>query len=203
MSLTLLDAPTASAPELSRRHHRVPGETGIWVFIFGDMLVFAITFASYLYYRGKNVALFNASQHLLNPDFGLVNTLLLLTSSLFVVLAVGTVRRGLQQPAPPLILGAFGCGLAFSVLKIIEYSSKVDAGLTPQTNNFFMLYYVLTGLHWFHLAIGLGALTYMFFSARRPALDTKQFGWFEGFGCYWHMVDLLWIVLFPLLYLVN
>jgi nitric oxide reductase NorE protein len=203
MSVTLLDVCTASAPEPSRRHHRVPGETGIWVFIFGDMLVFAIMFATYLYYRGKNVALFNASQQLLNPEFGLVNTLLLLTSSLCVVWAVGTVRRGVHQPARPLILGAFGCGLAFSVLKIIEYSAKVHAGITPQTDNFFMFYYALTGLHWFHLAIGLAALTYMYFSARRHALDTKQFAWFEGFGCYWHMVDLLWIVLFPLVYLVN
>lgn len=203
MSVTLLDASTASASEPSRRHHHVPGETGIWVFIFGDMLVFAIMFATYVYYRGKNVALFDASQQLLSPDFGLVNTLLLLTSSLFVVWAVGAVRRGVHRPARPLILGAFGCGVGFSVLKIVEYSGKVDAGITPQTDKFFMFYYVLTGLHWFHLAIGLAALTYMYFSARRPALNTKQFAWFEGFGCYWHMVDLLWIVLFPLLYLVH
>jgi nitric oxide reductase NorE protein len=203
MSVTLQDASTVSAPHPSTRDHHVPGETGIWVFIFGDVLVFAIMFATYLYYRGKDVALFDASQQLLNPDFGLVNTLLLLTSSLFVVWAVGAVRRGVHRPARPLILGAFGCGLAFSVLKIIEYSSKIDAGITPQTNNFFMFYYVLTGLHWFHLAIGLAALIYTYFSARRPALNTKQFAWFEGSGCYWHMVDLLWIVLFPLLYLVN
>jgi nitric oxide reductase NorE protein len=203
MSETLLHASTPSAAQPLRRRHHVPGETGIWVFIFGDMLVFAIMFATYLYYRGKNVALFNASQQLLNPDFGLVNTLLLLTSSLFVVRAVGAVRRGVHRPARPLILGAIGCGMAFSALKLVEYSGKVDAGITPQTNQFFMFYYVLTGLHWFHLAIGLVVLTYMCFSACRPALDAKQFAWFEGAGCYWHMVDLLWIVLFPLLYLVN
>jgi nitric oxide reductase NorE protein len=203
MSETLLHASTPSAPQPLRRRHHVPGETGIWVFIFGDMLVFAIMFATCLYYRGKNVALFNASQRLLNPDFGLVNTLLLLTSSLFVVGAVGAVRRGVHRPARSLILGAIGCGVAFSALKLVEYSGKVDAGITPQTNQFFMFYYVLTGLHWFHLAIGLVVLTYMCFSACRPALDAKQFAWFEGAGCYWHMVDLLWIVLFPLLYLVN
>lgn len=202
MSDTLVDSSRPSTPEPPQRYH-VPGETGLWVFILGDMAVFGILFATYLYYRGKNVALFNVSQQQLNPDFGLVNTVLLLASSLLVVLAVGAVRTGAHRPAQPLILGAIGCGVAFSVLKIIEYSGKVHAGITPQTNQFFMFYFVLTGLHWFHLAIGLAVLGYMYFSARRTSLDVKQFAWFEGAGCYWHMVDLLWIVLFPLLYLVN
>jgi nitric oxide reductase NorE protein len=200
MSTALVSS--VSRPEPLRRYH-VPGETGIWVFIFGDMMVFAIMFATYLYYRGKDATLFNASQQQLNPDFGLVNTLLLLASSLLVVLAVGVVRAGTRRPAQPLILGAIGCGVAFSLLKVVEYSGKLDAGITPQTNQFFMFYFVLTGLHWFHLAIGLAVLGYMYFSARRTSLDVKQFAWFEGAGCYWHMVDLLWIVLFPLLYLVN
>lgn len=199
---TAITSAKSSRPDGSHLAH-VPGEPGIWVFIFGDMMVFAIMFATYLYYRGKNTALFNASQLHLNPGFGLVNTLLLLTSSLLVVLGVGLVRTGAHRPARPLILGAIGCGLVFSVLKLIEYSGKLEAGITPQTNQFFMFYFVLTGLHWFHLAIGLAVLGYMYFSARRTALDNKQFAWFEGAGCYWHMVDLLWIVLFPLLYLVN
>jgi hypothetical protein len=101
MSETLLHASTPSAAQPLRRRHHVPGETGIWVFIFGDMLVFAIMFATYLYYRGKNVALFNASQQLLNPDFGLVNTLLLLTSSLFVVRGLELTASG-QLGAPSL-----------------------------------------------------------------------------------------------------
>src|SRR5260370_40499676 len=112
----------------------------------------------------------NTSQRQLNTAFGLVNALLLLLSSLLVVLAMSLVRRNTPRPAPPLILGAFGCGVAFSVLKVIEYSGKVDAGISPQTNQFFMFYFVLTGLHWFHLAIGLAVLTYMYFSARRPVL---------------------------------
>jgi nitric oxide reductase NorE protein len=202
MSNTRVDESKSSELEASRRYH-VPGETGIWVFIFGDMTIFAIMFATYLFYRGKDVGLFDASQLKLNPNFGLVNTVLLLTGSLLVVLAVGCVRSGSHRPARPLLLGAIGCGAAFSVLKIVEYSTKLDAGITPQTNQFFMFYFVLTGLHWFHLAIGLAVLSYMYFSARRNVLDIRQFVWFEGGGCYWHMVDLLWIVLFPLLYLVN
>jgi nitric oxide reductase NorE protein len=196
-------SPSPEQPAVRNRAGHVPGEEGIWVFIFGDMLVFGILFGTYLYYRAKSVALFTSSQGALNTTFGLVNTLLLLFSSLLVVLAVSAVRQGRPQPASRLIAGAIACGLAFSVLKVVEYSDKVDMGLSPQTNNFYMFYFFLTGLHWFHLLLGLAVLAYMFFSARRPALDAKQFGWFEGAGCYWHMVDLLWIVLFPLLYLMN
>lgn len=202
MSTSIAGHPTANSREPARRGH-VPGEEGIWVFIFGDMLVFGILFGTYLYYRAKDVALFTTSQQVLNTTYGLINTLLLLFSSLLVVMAVSAVRQGQPQPAPRLLIGAIVCGLAFSVLKVIEYSGKIDMGLSPQSNSFYMFYFFLTGLHWFHLLIGLGVLTYMYFSARRPALDAKQFAWFEGAGCYWHMVDLLWIVLFPLLYLMN
>lgn len=202
MSTSTAGHSTARPQDPARRGH-VPGEQGIWVLIFGDMLVFGILFGTYLYYRAEDVGLFTSSQQVLNTTYGLVNTLLLLFSSLLVVLAVSAVRRGRPQHAPRLLIGAIACGLVFSVLKVIEYSDKVDMGITPQTNSFYMFYFFLTGLHWFHLLLGLGVLTYMYFSARRPALDARQFAWFEGCGCFWHMVDLLWIVLFPLLYLMN
>jgi nitric oxide reductase NorE protein len=200
MSTSTSGHPIADSQVPPRRRH-VPGEEGIWVLIFGDMVVFGILFGTYLYYRAEDVALFTTSQQVLNTTFGLINTLLLLFSSLLVVVAVAGVRQG--RPQPKLLLGAIACGLAFSVLKIVEYSDKIDLGITPQTNSFYMFYFFLTGLHWFHLLLGLGVLTYMYLSARRPALDAKQFAWFEGCGCFWHMVDLLWIVLFPLLYLMN
>jgi nitric oxide reductase NorE protein len=188
-------------PAAATRH--VPGETGTWIFIFGDMLVFAVLFATYLYYRGEDPGLFNGSQEALNPTYGAVNTLLLLLSSLLVVLAVHCVRRGLRRVAPRLIAGAFTCGVGFSAMKIVEYSDKVGHDITPATNDFFMYYFVLTGLHWFHLLLGLAVLSYLFVLSRKPSLTPRQFAFFEGGACFWHMVDLLWIVLFPLLYLVN
>jgi nitric oxide reductase NorE protein len=181
----------------------VPGETGTWVFIFGDMVVFAILFATYLYYRAEDPELFGASQQALNPSYGAVNTLLLLVSSLLVVTAVRSVRHRMNDAAPWLILGAMACGIAFSVLKVVEYTEKASAGVDPSTDDFFMCYFVFTGLHWFHLIIGLGVLTYLFRLSRKPALTTQQFGFFEGGASFWHMVDLLWIVLFSLLYLVK
>ncbi|MCX2929980.1 cytochrome c oxidase subunit 3 family protein [Mycobacterium sp. CVI_P3] len=196
-------AHSAMAPDEGVRRNHVPGEAGIWIFILGDMGIFAVLFATFLVYRSKDVALFDDSQQHLNTTFGLINTLLLLASSMLVVLAVSAVRKGTPRPAPLLIAGAIGCGLAFSVLKVVEYTGKIDAGITPQTNTFYMFYFLLTGLHWFHLLLGLAVLSYLLVSARRDRHDARQLAWFEGGGCFWHMVDLLWIVLFPLIYLLN
>jgi len=194
---------SAAAPDQAAGRNHIPGEAGIWIFILGDMAVFAVLFGTFLVYRNKDVALFDSSQLHLNTTFGLINTLLLLVSSMLVVLAVTAVRRGTPKPAPLLIAGAIGCGLAFSALKVVEYIGKIDAGITPQTNTFYMFYFLLTGLHWFHLLLGLVVLSYLLVSARRKTHTAAQFAWFEGGGCFWHMVDLLWIALFPLIYLLN
>jgi nitric oxide reductase NorE protein len=167
------------------------------------MLIFAVLFLTYLYYRAGDAALFSASQARLDQTIGAVNTLLLLASSLMVLTAVRAVRGGVDRVAPWLIAGAFSCGIAFSILKYVEYHDKVAHHLTPAKNDFFMLYFVLTGLHWFHLIMGLCVLSALFVLTRKPQLTSRQFAFVEGGACFWHMVDLLWIVLFPLLYLVR
>jgi len=177
------------------------------VFILGDMTVFAVFFATYLYYRGEQRSLFAESQRTLVQGYGVTNTLLLLTSSLCVALGMRAVRRRLAgaptRAAPRLFGGALACGLGFSVLKFVEYGGKLAAGITPATNNFFMYYFILTGLHFFHLILGMGVLLYLIRAGRQATLSTRQFAFVEGGACFWHMVDLLWIVLFPLLYLVK
>jgi nitric oxide reductase NorE protein len=191
----------------ARQERHLPGEEGTWVFILGDMTVFAVFFATYLYYRGQQRELFEASQRELVQVYGVINTLLLLTSSLCVALGMRAVRRRLAGAAtlaaPRLFGGALACGLGFSVMKFVEYGGKLAAGITPATNNFFMYYFILTGLHFFHLILGMAVLLYLIRSARRPTLDARQFAFVEGGACFWHMVDLVWIVLFPLLYLVK
>ncbi|MGU3500952.1 cytochrome c oxidase subunit 3 [Mycobacterium sp. C31M] len=192
-----------SSAEKSDPQRHLPGEEGMWVFIFGDMTVFALLFGVYLYYRGQDVAQFNESQLLLNQTFGVVNTLVLLTSSLLVVTAVRAVRRGALPLARWLTIGAIVCGLIFVANKAVEYSEKIAHGLVPATNDFFMYFYVMTGLHLFHVAIGLALLLFVVKLTRRPALDGREQRYLEGSACFWHMVDLLWIVIFPLLYLVK
>jgi nitric oxide reductase NorE protein len=186
----------------SARH--VPGEPGIWVLLFGDLAVFTILFVVYLHQRGQKADLFAESQAELNRAFGAVNTLVLLTSSLLVVLATLALRsETLRQHAHRLTLAGVGVGACFVVIKAFEYHEKIAAGITPSTNEFFMYYFVLTGLHLAHVIVGLGVLLALSRLARKPEPTRTHLAFFEGGACFWHMVDLLWIVIFPLLFLVR
>ena len=182
---------------------RVPGETGIWVLIFGDLLLFGVFFTTFTFYRGREPAVFAQGQRLLDVDLGVINTLLLLTGSLFVVTGVRSVRRGSGRPAVLLFAGAWMSGALFGMDKYLEYSEKIAMGITPMTDDFFMYYYILTGLHMFHVLIGMAMLTYMIVQARKPRITKSTLRYLEGGGVFWHLVDLLWVVLFPLLYLVR
>lgn len=212
MSDSLTTIPSAGEPELNgrapseqtgKRRNHIPGEVGVWVFIFGDMTVFALLFGVFVYYRGKQPHLFDVSQHDLHRYFGAINTLLLLTSSICVVTAVRAIRAHMRKLAPVLIGIAMVCGTWFLVNKGLEWGSLLHDGHKPATNNFFMYFFVLTGIHAFHLLIGMGVLTTLFVLSRKEELTKGQFAFVEGGACFWHMVDLLWIVLFALLYLMH
>ncbi|WP_267320220.1 cytochrome c oxidase subunit 3 [Mycolicibacterium mucogenicum] len=186
-----------------RQTRRLPGEEGTWVFIFGDMTVFAVLFGVYLYYRSADPVLFNGSQARLNQTFGVANTLVLLTSSLLVATAVRAVRQRENALAGRLIVGAMVCGGLFVVNKGIEYGHKISQGYLPATDQFFTYFYVVTGLHLVHVVVGMGLLWFMLTLIRRPELTAWQHSYLDGAACFWHMVDLLWIIIFPLLYLVK
>ncbi|MGV6807573.1 MAG: cytochrome c oxidase subunit 3 family protein [bacterium] len=178
-----------------------PGEEGLWIFILGDMLVFSLFFLTFLYYRALDIELFTASKAQLSVSLGAVNTLLLLTSSWFVVTGINAARRGFDRHARLLFQLALLCGLGFVGIKYIEYSSKVAQGYTLTSNDFFMYYYIFTGIHLIHVVIGMLVLWLM---AKKVIgnRNGQSLRMLECGGIYWHMVDLLWIILFPLLYLV-
>ena len=181
---------------------RLPGEPGLWVFIAGDTVMFALFFTCYIVQRAGNVALYDESQRHLDTTIGAVNTVLLLTASWFVVIAVGAARKKLQHVVVACLSSAIACGAAFAAAKLFEYRDKIVHGITLQTNDFFMYYFVLTGLHFVHLAIGMIVLTVLLVKARRGIAGDYLY-YLESGASYWHMVDLLWIMLFPLLYLVH
>jgi len=183
---------------------RIPGETGLWVLVLGDLTVFALFFSAFAFYRSRDVELYQASQATLNRHYGVANTLLLLTGSWLVALALESARNRLPSRAARLLVLAIGCGSAFAVVKYCEYGEKVRAGIGPATNDFFMYYFVLTGIHFLHVLVGLGLLCWAFVRLRGSAAGAEpRLVLLECSGIYWHMVDLLWIVLFPLLYLLR
>jgi nitric oxide reductase NorE protein len=182
---------------------RLPGVDGIWVFIGADSVVFAILFLSFMQDRLKNPAIFEASRQTLNMNLGGIDTLILLTSSWSVALAVQAMKRDEIDREPRLLLGGAVTGLMFVASKSIEYFEKFAHGITPGTNPFYMWYFTLTGIHLIHVVVGTSLLTYLWVRSWRGTYDHLHRAVPESVASYWHLVDLLWIVLFPLLYLMK
>lgn len=182
---------------------RIPGEQGTWVFLFGDMLVFAVFFGTFLVERASAPEAFDAGRQTLHLGVGVLNTLVLLTSSLCVVAFLGALRASAPVVATRAIAAALGFGVLFVALKIYEYASLASAGHGPGAGDFYLYYFILTGLHLFHVCVGLAVLVLLMTQARRTEFSETRLAMIEGGGCFWHLVDLLWIVLFPLLYLVS
>jgi nitric oxide reductase NorE protein len=203
VSLLTPELHPVAAADASSSSGRVPGETGIWVLVFGDLTVFALFFCTFTFYRSVEPELFRKSQLALSQPLGVLNTVLLLSSSWFVVMAVHTLREGLSRRSRSLLAGALACGVGFAVVKYFEYAATLRQGFTPASNDFFMFYFVLTGIHLLHVVIGLGVLSWMLVRTRRPANGAGGLAAFECGAIYWHMVDLLWVVLFALLYLMH
>lgn len=178
----------------------LPGVPGIWIFVLMDMGFFAMLFLAFVLERAKQPALFAASQEHLNVSLGLFNMLVLLTSSWFVAMAVQALRLGRSRLASALLPAGLACGLVFAAVKVVEYGQKFSVGITPLTDGFFMLYFVLTFLHCLHVIAGVVVLAVLGLKARRGAQSVTGV---EMGATYWHMVDLLWIMLFPLLYMAR
>jgi len=181
----------------------IPGEPGIWILICGDLLVFSLFFGVFLYSRSQSVEIFRAAQSHLNQAFGALNTLLMLSSSWFVALGVRAARQSLGRSSPRFFAFALLCGAAFVVVKVFEYGEKLRAGITLLTNDFFMYYFVFTGIHLLHVVIGMGVLSALALYSRSGGFTAGKIRNLETGASFWHLVDVLWIVLFPILYLVR
>lgn len=193
-----------SGQRLDAKHEkRIPGDEIIWLFLLGDMACFALFFGLYSYTKLSQHALFIESQQSLNLHTGSLNTVLLLASSWFVVLAVKAARRKMIAASRWLLLPAVLCGTGFAVVKGYEYKEKAEAGINFLSNDFYLFYYLITGMHFAHVLLGLPLLLYFAFALRRDRFDAKTQNNLESGAIYWHMVDLLWIVIFPLIYLVQ
>jgi nitric oxide reductase NorE protein len=197
-----VSAPRAALARPPARNSNVPGEAGLWVFILGDMTLFGAFFVVFLLGRIREPALFATSTASLNLAVGAVNTLVLLTSSLLVVSALKAWRANQPLAAKRLLRATMCCALIFAVLKSSEYVGQVGEGHVPAQNAFFTFYFVLTGVHLLHLVVGTALLWWLSHRVRSHGTPSAQLPFAEGVAAYWHMVDLLWIALFTLLYVV-
>ena len=176
---------------------------GVLVFVIADMIVFCMLFVGFMIERRSKLAVFDASAATLDVGLGMLNTLILVTSGLCVVLAVHAARSGQRAATRGWLLASMVVGIGFGVTKVAEYGSKIGHGITMHTNDFYMFYFALTGAHFLHFIGGMIALAALWFMAGREPVNCRLFGLIESGALYWHMVDLLWIFIFPMLYLLG
>lgn len=191
----------AAARPGAARH--LPGDLAIWFFILAELLAFGVFFITYAFTRANNVELFNAEQLALDRTSGAINTVLLLTSSFFVVRAVQSAAAGESRRAAPWLAAAFACGAGFVVVKLFEYAEKIAAGVSLSSSTFHMFYLSLTFFHFMHVILGMVILAAMWNGARTGRYGPHDMNGIETGAAYWHMVDLVWLILFPLIYVMR
>jgi nitric oxide reductase NorE protein len=181
----------------------LPGDRDFWLFIIAELLMFGAFFIAYMLNRIGAVELFNTSQLALDRTLGVINTLFLVTSSWAVVLAVQAARKDRPGAVPRHLAVATTLGIVFVIVKCFEYAAKFEAGITMMTNTFYMFYFCLTLIHLLHVIAGSIILAVLWNKARHGDYHAHNTKGIEMGASYWHMVDLLWIFLFALLYLLR
>ncbi len=194
---------SSSAPRHPPEPDDLPGDLAIWFFIYAELLVFGVFFITYMVVRSQNLELFNDSQLLLNKPLGLINTLVLITSSFFVVKAVNAIKRDEQDRSAFWLLASVLTGLVFVLIKSHEFNSLFSQGIGLGFNRFYTFYIAMTFFHYMHVILGLVILSFVLFKTHKGGYSSNDFVGMETGAVYWHMVDLVWIVLFPLVYLIR
>ena len=200
-------------PNSGHNRDDVSSKMGMWLFLFTELLLFGGLFLVYMVYRFKFHEEFLLASYNLNVWFGGVNTVVLLTSSMTVAMSITAMQLGKIRLSRNLIwLTIIAAGI-FLVIKSIEWSAKFEHGLFPgmahysEMGNgerlFFFLYFFMTGLHALHVIVGAVILLFVIRGINKQEVRQDKYMFLENGGLYWHLVDLIWIYLFPLFYLIH
>jgi len=211
----------AEAHPAHLQHHFVTSEQqfdaakmGMWLFLVTEILLFCGMFVAYTVYRTWHPEVFQAASVLLDTFWGATNTVILLTSSLTVALAIRSIQVGNQKWLIRNLILTILLACGFLVVKYFEYTHKFHLHIYPGKNYayegldmtyvpiFFSIYYVMTGIHGVHVLVGIGVLSWITTRAIRGHFSAEYYTPVEISGLYWHLVDIIWIFLFPLLYLI-
>jgi nitric oxide reductase NorE protein len=180
---------------------RLPGDLAMWFFILAELTVFAIFFIGFAIAEQLNSEMFIVSKAKLHPIAGLINTIALITSSLFVALSVRAIHLGHVKKSINFLVLSQCIACIYLVVKIWEYQFLFGIGIDIETNTFFTLYFLITFFHFMHVLLGMVILVFIGINAKK-GLYKEDIAGFESGACYWHMVDMLWIILFPLIYII-
>jgi cytochrome c oxidase subunit 3 len=201
--------------ELIHTEHRdyLGAKMGMWLFLFTEVLLFGGMFLLYAVYRDVHTADFHTAARELNTAMGAMNTVILLTSSLTMALSIAAIRRGKRTRSILLQAATIVLALAFLVNKYSEWTGHIHQGLYPGGQElaarghgqilFYGLYYVMTGIHGLHVLLGAGLIAFTLALTSRGTVTAGDFIKLENTGLFWHLVDVIWIYLFPLFYLIT
>jgi len=191
---------------------------GMWAFILTEVLTFGALFVAYTIYRAWNPDMFINANLLLDVNKGLLNTIVLIGSSLTMALAIWAIQLKKKKLSLTMLFITFICAAIFLGIKYLEYEHKFHLGQLPgeyysymgpeiaHMNNphiFFSIYFIMTGLHGLHVAIGMGLIAWLMVLTARDKLHSAYYTPMELVGIFWHLVDIIWIFLFPLFYLIG
>ncbi|QJB56724.1 cytochrome c oxidase subunit 3 family protein [Pseudodesulfovibrio sp. zrk46] len=195
-------------------HHDYQGaKMGMWIFLFTEILLFGGLFVLFAVTFQRYPTEFHEASKLLDVTMGTTNTVVLITSSLCAALSIVALQRGERKRSEMLIGLTILLACCFLVIKYFEWSAKFHHGIYPGSTEiadwapgkqaYFALYYAMTGLHGIHVIIGMAVLGWVWWLIRREKCTPDHFVALENAGLYWHLVDLIWIYLFPLYYLIT
>lgn len=194
---------TEKMPSLEPQVKQLPGDFAMWVFIVMELLVFAIFFIAFAFAQRFNSEMFTTGRGTLSVTVGLLCTLTLIVSSYFVALAVSAVKNGNNVKAKRNLVAALVFASFYLVLKLFEYSELGALGYGLSSNTFYTLYFFITGFHFMHVLLGMVILIYMSVKANKNSYQADNSSGFEAGASYWHMVDLVWIIVFFLIYIIH
>lgn len=180
----------------------LPGDLAIWLFIFAELTVFAIFFIGFAWMDSRNPDMFDAGKATLHPIAGLINTLALISSSYIVALAIHAAKKGDGIACRRRFWLSNMVASIYVVSKMWEYDQLIAQGYDLSTNNFYMFYFFTTGFHFMHVLLGMVILAILAICLNNPDYVTSELSTLESGASYWHMVDLLWLILFPLVYVI-
>jgi cytochrome c oxidase subunit 3 len=201
--------------EIARTEHRdyTGAKLGMWLFLFTEILLFGGMFLLYSIYRTVHTQDFHEAAKEMNLLLGAVNTVILLTSSMTMALSISAVKQGFRTRSLVYQAATIILGLAFLGNKFFEWSDHIQHGYYPNSPEllamshgkilYFGLYYVMTGIHGLHVLIGAGIICFTFILTLRGVVSGADFIKLENTGLFWHLVDIIWIYLFPLFYLIT
>lgn len=194
-------------------HDPVAGKIGMWLFLFTEVLLFGTLFIAYAVYLNEYRAAFSSCSRELHLALGATNTVILLTSSLFVALAIAALAQGRTALSVSWLALTLACAAAFLVIKYFEWSEKIHHGIYPGARAledrppgdalFYSLYYVMTGLHALHVLVGLAVIAAVAGLVIAGKIRGERSIVLVNTGLYWHLVDVVWIYLFPVFYLIR